>query len=133
MVEFGLIIPMFAGTIFLLIITGLWLYNSVQTSQAARIAAHHLAVTGRHDEAVQRARDFLSKRNVAAKTIDVVAYWSGDSARARAETEMETFVPALPKLFNPSAPIWTDKVTISKEALTTSEYRFRPGNSKFFN
>lgn len=133
MVELGLVGPIFIAMIFMLIIIGLWIYNSNQTSQAARLAAHHLAVTGKYDESQQLAYNHLNKTKVAASTREVTVYWSGDMACARAETEMETFLPGLLKLLDPSAHNWTGRVTISREAVTTGEYRFRSGNQKYFN
>lgn len=131
LVEFGLVGLLFIGLILFLIILGLWLYNSTQTSQAARLAAHDLAVTGNYNEAQQMAYDHLARTSIAAKTNSVAVYWDGSAAHARVDTEMETFFPGLPKLFNPASPNWTGKVSIIREAETTGEYRFR--NPQKFN
>ncbi len=128
LVEFALIAPIFIGLIFVLIITGLWIYNSSQTSQAARIAAHYMAVTGDMAEARDKASAHLKKTLVAAEIGQVSVYQAGDMAHGVVVTQMETFVPGLKKLFDPQGGGWTGKVTITKEAQTVREYRFRnPG------
>ncbi|OPX92208.1 MAG: hypothetical protein A4E52_00074 [Pelotomaculum sp. PtaB.Bin013] len=131
--ELGFIGPVFIGMVFMLLITGLWIYNATQTSQAARLAAHQLAVTGNYSEANQIAYYHLNKTGIALSTKEVSVYWSGDVACALVKADMETYMPGLVKLFNPSASNWTGKVTISREAQTTGEYRFRSGNQKYFN
>jgi len=132
LVEFGLVAPVFVGLVIFLIVLGLWMYNSTQTGQAARIAAHTLAVTGSRGEAEQAAGDYLSKTIIAAKTRRISPYWDGDTACAQVETEMETYFPGLPKLFDRSSPNWTGTVTIIKEAVTASEFQFRPEYQKLF-
>lgn len=128
LVEFALIAPIFIGLIFVLIITGLWIYNSSQTSQAARIAAHYMAVTGDMAEARDKATVHLQKTMVAAEIGQVSVCQAGDMAQSVVVTRMETFIPGLKKLFNPGDGGWTGKVTITKEAQTVREYRFRnPG------
>ena len=128
LVEFALIAPIFIGLIFVLIITGLWIYNSSQTSQAARIAAHYMAVTGDQSEAMDKATDHLQKTMVAAEISQVSVRPVGDTSQSLVVTRMETFIPGLKKLFNPDSGSWTGEVTITKEAQTVSEYRFRhPG------
>jgi len=130
-VEFALIAPIFIGLIFVLIVTGLWIYNSSQTSQAARIAAHYMAVTGDANEARDKAITHLQKTTVATEIAQVSVYRAGETAQSLVVTRMETFIPGLKKLFNPKDSGWKGKVTITKEAQTVREYRFR--NSGAFN
>lgn len=133
MVELGLIGPVFCGLIAMMFITGIWIYNSSQTAQAARIAAHYLAVTGNISEAQLNAQKYINKTKMASTLKSVSVHLNGDTAYSKVIIEMETFFPGLPKLFNPSAFNWTGKVPISKEAVTTVEYRFRAGSQNKFN
>ncbi|OPX87040.1 MAG: hypothetical protein A4E53_02650 [Pelotomaculum sp. PtaB.Bin104] len=131
--ELGFVGPIFIGIIFMLLITGMWIYNATQTSQAARLAAHQLAVTGNYSEAYQIAYSHLGKTGIGLSSEEVSVYWSGDVACAQVITNMETYMPGLVKLFNPSGTNWTGKVTISRGAQTTGEYRLRSGNQSQFN
>ena len=133
MVELGLIGPVFCGLIAMMFIIGIWIYNSSQTAQAARIAAHYLAVTGNVNEAQQNAQKYINKTKMASTVKSVSVHLNGDTAYSKVTIEMETFFPGLPKLFNSSAPNWTGKVPISKEAMTTVEYRLRTENRNKFN
>lgn len=133
MVELGLIGPVFCGLIAMMFVTGIWIYNSSQTAQAARIAAHYLAVTGNISEAQLSAQKYINKTKLASTVKNISVYRNGDTAYSKVTIEMETFFPGLPKLLNPSAPNLTGKVPISKEAMTTVEYRFRAGNQNKFN
>lgn len=133
MVELGLIGPVFCGLIAMMFIVGIWIYNSSQTAQAARIAAHYLAVTGNSNEAQLNAQKYINKTKLASRVKSISVHWNGDAAYSKVMIEMETFFPGLPKLLNSSAPNWTGKVTISKEAVTTGEYRHRPENRYKFN
>ncbi len=133
LVEMGLLGPVFCALVAMMFITGIWIYNVSQAKQAARLAAHHLAVTGNYYEARQVAQKYISKTKLAATTKNISVYWDGEMARGNVVIEMETFFPGLPKLLNPSAPGWTGGVTISEEAVTTGEYRFRQENRELFN
>jgi len=128
----GLVGPIFIGLVVLVIIIGLWAYNSSQTDQASRYAAYHLAITGNQGEAEQAGYNYLSKTVMGATINSVSVYWNGDVACATAETEMETYLPGLPKLFNSSSPNWLGKVTIIKEAVTTGDFQARPSNQGYF-
>ncbi|SFH34058.1 TadE-like protein [Desulfotomaculum arcticum] len=123
LVEFALVAPLLIFFIFYLFILGLWIYNSSQTDQAARIAARQCAWTGNSYEAKQEARDYLQKTIVLSKIKNIEVMNKGANASSKVTIEMETFLPGLKKLLDGSG--WTGKVTIKKEATTVSEYRFR--------
>ncbi|RKO65711.1 TadE/TadG family type IV pilus assembly protein [Desulfofundulus salinus] len=122
-VEFGLVAPLFITLIVFLLVFGLWLYNSSVAAQAARMAAHHLAVTGDARESRDQAIKHLRTASIAIDGMDVIVWRDGDTARAQASLSMKNFYPGLPKLLGGGG--WNGPIKIQRKAGCVIEYRFR--------
>ncbi|NHM26969.1 pilus assembly protein [Desulfofundulus sp. TPOSR] len=128
-VEFGLVAPLFVAMVIFLLVLGLWLYNSSVAAQAARLAAHHLAVTGDARESRDQALRHLRTVSIATEGMDVAVWRDGDTARAQANLSMKNFYPGLPKLLGGGG--WNGPIKIQRKVGCVIEYRFR--NPSEFN
>jgi Flp pilus assembly protein TadG len=132
--EFAVCGVMFVGFIMGLIVISLWIYNATQVSQAARIAAHNLAVTNDYSESLDMAKRYLNKTLVSCSSMNVDLYGSQDKSYGVAQAEMSPLFPGFQKLLDPKGTSTIDgRIRIRREAFTAREYRFRPGNQQYFN
>lgn len=132
--EFAVCGFLFIGVVLGLLVLGLWIYNVSQVKQAARIAAYNIAVTGDQAESRHAAMKYLDKTLIACPSANVTVYGSRDKGCATAEAEMHSLFPGFQKLIEPGGKSDINgRIKIRKEAFMVREYRFRPGNRKYFN
>jgi hypothetical protein len=133
MLEFAVCGIMFTAFVMALLVLGLWIYNVSHVSQAARIAAHNIALTGNAAESRHAALTYLDRTLVACPVRNVSAYSYQEAGCGVAEAEMHPFFPGVQKLANPGGTAGSGRIYIRKEAVTVLEYRFRPGSRQYFN
>lgn len=134
MVEFAICGIMFIGFVMGMIVMGIWIYNTSQVSQAARIAAHNVAVTNNLDEAQNQAMAYLNKTLIACPTKGALAYSTSENACGVAEAYMTPLFPGFQKLIDPRGKSTIDgRIHIKKEATRVREFRYRPGSQQQFN
>lgn len=129
LLEFSISGIMFIGMVLCMVVMGLWIYNSSQVKQAARIAALNVAVTNDPADARDAALKYLNKTLVACPTKNAEAYGARENGYGVVEVEMNPLFPGFQRLINPKGTSTVNgMIRIRKEALTVREYRFRPGN-----
>lgn len=134
LVEFAICGIMFIGFVMGMVVMGIWIYNTSQVSQAARIAAHNVAVTNDLAEAQNLAMEYLNKTLIACPTKGVLAYSTEDNASGVAEAYMTPLFPGFEKLVDPRGESTINgRIHIKKEATRVREYRYRPGSQQQFN
>jgi Flp pilus assembly protein TadG len=128
MVEFAMGGILFTGFVMGIIVMGLWIYNVSQVSQAARIAAHNVAVTGNAAESQKMAMKYLDSALIACPARGARAYRTTEKGFGVVEAYMEPLFPGFQKLMDPQGKSTLNgKILIRKEASRVLEYRFRPG------
>ncbi|MCL4442051.1 MAG: pilus assembly protein [Firmicutes bacterium] len=129
MVEFAFGGIFFIGFVLGMIVIGIWIYNASQVSQAARIAAHNVAVTNNPAESQNMALKYLNNTLIACPVKGAAAYSTTENGCGVAEAYMSPLFPGFHKLLDPRGKSTTDgRIHIRKEASRVLEYRFRPGS-----
>jgi len=119
-----LVFYLYLAVVFLLVLHGAWLYNNFQADLAARHGALYLGTTNDAARARNIAAEHLARTQVLSDTVNIRVFWTGSVPACVVETEMRTFFPGLPRLFNSGSPIWADRVRITKEAVATGEHKY---------
>lgn len=133
-VEFAICGIMFIGFVMGMVVTGLWIYNTSQVKQAARIAALNVAVTNSQSEANEKALIYMNKTLVACPFKNIDSYGSQENGYGVAVAEMEPLFPGFQRLIDPrGSSIINGRILIRKEAVSSREYRYRPGNRDQYN
>lgn len=128
MVEFAVCGIMFVGFVLGLIVFGIWIYNTSQVSQAARVAAYNAATTNNSGEAQQLAMTYLNKTLIACPTKGAIAYANTEDGYGVAEAYMTPMFPGFQKLIDPMGTSTINgTIHIRKEAVKTREYRYGAG------
>lgn len=128
--EFAICGIMFVGFVLGMIVIGIWIYNVSQVNQAARIAAHNVAVTNNSSESKKMAMEYLNKTLIACPTKGAAASNDGEKGCGVAEAYMSPLFPGFEKLIDPGATsAIRGAIHIRKEATRVSELRFRPGSN----
>lgn len=126
MVEFAVCGIMFVGFVMGMIVIGIWIYNVSQVNQAARLAAHNVAVTGNVEESEELAVAYLQKTLIACPTKGALAVNKGENGYGAAEAYMDSLFPGFERLINPGGTsVVKGTIHIRKEATKVSEARFR--------
>ena len=134
MLEFAICGILFIGFVLGMVAMGLWIYNTSQVRQAARIAALNVAVTDNPAEASDRALKHLSNTLVACPVKNAAAHSTGDTGYGMAEAQMNPLFPGFQRLIDPKgASTVNGKILIRKEALTARAHRLRPENRPLYN
>ena len=116
---------LYIAVMFMLVIHGAWLYDSIQAERAARHGAIYLGTTNNVAQASAVANNYLATTQVFATGVRTVqVYWNSGVPVCVVRTEMRTFVPGLPQIFSSASPRWTDRIMITKEAVATGEHKF---------
>jgi len=132
--EFALCGIMFIGFIFGMVVTGLWMYNASHVKQAARIAAHNIAVTGDPVQSQDMALKYLNKTLVACPGKEVSVYSDQDSGYCVAEAQMNPLFPGFQKLIDPRGTSTINSmIQIRREAVAVREFWQRPENQSKYN
>ena len=127
MVEFAVAGIIFIGFVLGIIVIGTWIYNVSQVSQAARIAAHNVAVTNNASESEEIAYRYLDKMAIACPVKGVTASKSPGNGYSVAEAYMNPLFPGFQKLIDPlGRSTINGRIHIRKEATRVLENRFRP-------
>ncbi|KJS64246.1 MAG: hypothetical protein JL50_21580 [Peptococcaceae bacterium BICA1-7] len=127
MVEFAVAGIIFIGFVLGIIVIGIWIYNVSQVSQAARIAAHNVAVTNNAGESEEMALKYLNKMVIACPEKGVRASKSSGNGYSVAEAYMNPLFPGFQKLIDPLGKSTINgRIHIRKEATRVLENRFRP-------
>ncbi len=120
-----------SGTLFIAIILGttmigLWIYNTSQVSQAARLSAYKMSVTNNQSFAKEEALNYMNKTLVACKNLTVDIDNSGQISYSRVRVLMDPIFPSLYKLIIPQDNYYFEgSIKIEKEAMSVREERFR--------
>lgn len=134
MLEFTICGIMFVGFVLGMVAMGLWIYNTSQVKQAARIAALNVAVTDNPAEASDKALKHLNKTLVACPMKNAFSYSTNDTGYGVAEAEMNPLFPGFQRLIDPKgASTANGRILIRKEASTARAHRLRPENKPFYN
>jgi hypothetical protein len=134
MLEFAICGILFVGFVLGMVAMGLWIYNTSQVRQAARIAALNVAVTDNPAEASDKALKHLNNTLVACPVKNAAAHSTGDSGYGLAEVEMNPLFPGFQRLIDPKgASTVNGRILIRKEALTARAHRLRPENRPLYN
>lgn len=134
MLEFAVCGILFIGVVLGMVVLGLWIYNTSQVKQAARIAALNVAVTDDPEEACREALKYLNKALVACPVNNVEAYCARDIGYGVAEAVMEPLFPGFLKLVDPKGTSTINgRIRIRKEAPAARAHRFRPENRPLYN
>lgn len=134
LLEFAVCGVVFTGIFMGMVVIGIWMYNVSQAGQAARIAAHHVAVTGDEAESRARAKSYLDKTAIACRNREVTVYSDRETGYGLVKIEMNPLFPGLQKLVGiREGPAANGMIPIRKEAAATREFRLRPENRRFFN
>lgn len=129
MVEFAFAGIMFIGFVFGIIVTGTWIYNVSQVSQAARIAAHNIAVTNNENESEEMALKYLNKMLIACPFKGTSAFKTSANGYGVAEAYMNPLFPGFQKLIDPfGSSTINGRIHIRREATRVLENRFRAGS-----
>ncbi len=132
--EFAICGIMFIGLVMCLVVTGLWMYNTSQVKQAARLAAVNAATTGNMAESREVALKYMRKTLIACPVKNAEVFSVQDDGYGVAEAEMESLFPGFQKLIDPlGRSAINGRVHIRKEAVTVREYRFRADSRDKFN
>lgn len=127
--EFAICGVMFIGIVLGMLVMGLWMYNSSQARQAARIAAMSVAVNDDPAEARNAALNYLDKTLVACPVKNAGAYGSMENGHGIVEVEMAPLFPGFQRLIDPRGKSAANgMILIRKEALAAREQRFRQGS-----
>lgn len=134
MLEFAICGILFIGFVLGMVVMGLWMYNTSQVKQAARIAALSVAVTDDPAEAREKALKYLIKTLVACPVKNIDVYGSQDSGYGLAEAEMNPLFPGFQKLIDPKGNSTINgRILIRKEATAPRAHRFRPEYRSSYN
>jgi len=133
-VEFAICGLLFIGFVLGMIVIGIWMYNASHVSQAARIAAHNIAVTNNSVESQNMAMEYLNKSLIACPTKGALAYATSTDGFGIAEAYMDPLFPGFQKLIDPRGNSTINgQIHIRREASRVREYRFRPGYANTSN
>ena len=126
MLEFAICGIMFIGIVLAMVVMGMWMYNTSQVNQAARIAALRVAVTDNVAEARQAGYEYLDNSLIACPTKNVTSSRSNDYGYGVAEALMNPLFPGFQRLIDPTGKSTINgKIRIRKESQAVREYRFR--------
>lgn len=134
MLEFAICGVLFIGFVLGMAVMGLWMYNTAQVKQAARIAAFNVSVTGDPAEAGRKAMSHMNKTLVACPVKNVEAYGSRENGYGVAVAQMDPLFPGFRRLIDPGgASIISGRILIRKEAVSARAHRFRPEGRGDYN
>lgn len=134
MLEFAVCGILFIGFVMGMVVMGLWMYNTSQVKQAARLAAINVATTGNVAESRDVAIGYMKKTLIACPVKNAETFSDQDDGYGVAEAEMNPLFPGFQKLIDPlGRSTINGRIHIRKEAMTVREYRFRPDNRDEFN
>lgn len=134
MLEFAVCGTLFIGFVIGMVVMGLWMYNTSQVNQAARIAALNVAVTDDPVEAREKALSYLDKTLIACPVKGTLAFGDRDNGYGAAEAQMNPLFPGFLKLVDPEGgSTVSGRILIRKEAVAARAHRFRPDNRPSYN
>ena len=126
MLEFAICGTLFIGIVLAMVVMGMWMYNTSQVKQAARIAALRVTVTDNEAEAQQAAFEYLNNSLIACPVKNAASYSTKDYGYGMAEALMDPLFPGFQRLIDPTGKSSVNgKIRIRKESQAIREYRFR--------
>lgn len=126
MLEFAICGTLFIGIVLAMVALGMWMYNTSQVKQAARIAALRVAVTDDVAEAQQAAYEYLDNSLIACPVKSASSSSFKSYGYGRAEALMNPLFPGFQRLIDPTGKSTINgKIQIRKESQAVREYRFR--------
>ncbi|NTW05562.1 MAG: pilus assembly protein [Peptococcaceae bacterium] len=126
LLEFSICGTLFIAIILGITMIGLWIYNTAQVSQAARLAAYKMSITNNQAFAKEEALNYMDKTLVACNSLTVDLGNSEQVSYSRVKALMDPIFPGIHKLLIPQQGSYVEgSIRIEKEAISVREERFR--------